>query len=173
MFTHNRGADRAYTLLEIVIVIAILAIVSAIAIPQFGPRDDLKTASAAREIIADLLYAQSQAITTGKTHYVAFDPDGGYRVMDSVVPPHVLLHPASRTPYEIRFASGPLSGVVAERIDFDGAVILAFDSTGAPGAYSAGTATLSPLMRGAIVLTSGQSTLTLTIEPFTGAINIH
>ena len=48
MFIDNRRHARAYTLLEIVIVIAIIGIVSAIAIPYFGPTDDQKAASAAR-----------------------------------------------------------------------------------------------------------------------------
>ena len=93
--------------------------------------------------------------------------------MDGIDPPHIVLHPASRTPYEVHFAAGPLHGVTVGKIDFNGALTLAFDATGAAAAYSPDAASLSPLTHGSIELTSGQSTLTLTIEPFTGAINIR
>ncbi|HWE01276.1 MAG TPA: GspH/FimT family pseudopilin [Tepidisphaeraceae bacterium] len=173
MVIGNRPISRGYTLIEIIAVVAILGILSLIAIPQFGPNDDQKIASAAREITADLLYAQSQAIATGKTHYVVFDSADGYRIMDSMIPPHPIPHPASGLPYEIHFTVGPLRGVTVTNIDFNGAGTLAFDPTGMPCSISPETGSLSPLVRGSAALKVGQSTLTLTIEPLTGAVNIH
>src|SRR5580765_4149772 len=66
-------ARAAFTLVEILAVVVILGIASAIIIPNMGTRDDLRTAAAARTLVADLIYAQNQAITSGKMVYVRFD----------------------------------------------------------------------------------------------------
>src|SRR5689334_5179352 len=62
--------QRAFTLVEILMVVLILAISSAIIIPQMGTRDDLKAASAARVIMADLIWAQNRAIATQQKQYI-------------------------------------------------------------------------------------------------------
>jgi len=63
---------RAFTLVEILMVVVILAITSAIIIPQISSRDDLKVASAARVVMADLIWAQNRAISTQQKQYVFF-----------------------------------------------------------------------------------------------------
>src|SRR5262245_1732270 len=67
------AAVAGFTLVEILVVVVILGIASAIIIPQIGSRDDLTAASATRVIMADLIYAQNRAIATQKWHYVQFD----------------------------------------------------------------------------------------------------
>ena len=64
---------RGFTLVEILAVVVILGIASAIIIPQMGTRDDMRAAAAARTLVADLIYAQNQAITSGRMVYVKFD----------------------------------------------------------------------------------------------------
>jgi type II secretion system protein H len=65
-----------FTLVEILAVIVILGIASAIVIPQIGTRDDMRVKAAARTLIADLIYAQNLAISTGQVVYVRFDVAG-------------------------------------------------------------------------------------------------
>ncbi len=67
------GIALGFTLVEILAVVVILGIASAIIIPQIGSRDDMKTAAAARVIVADLIYAQNLAISSGSPVYVRFD----------------------------------------------------------------------------------------------------
>jgi prepilin-type N-terminal cleavage/methylation domain-containing protein len=163
-----------YSLIEIVTVVAVLGIVSAIAIPQFGSTDDLAMLASAREITADLQYAQSRAIATGKTHFVDFDGFNHYRLTDAMTPsPHVILQPTLGTPYEVGFSIRTPQHPMPAEINFDGATTLAFDPTGMPYTWSPATASLSPFVHGSIKLTDGKSTLTITVEPLTGAVNIH
>ena len=56
------GSRRGFTLVEILCVVVILGIASAIIIPQLGTHDDMKVAAAARTVMADLIYAQNTAI---------------------------------------------------------------------------------------------------------------
>ena len=64
--------ERAFTLIEILTVVMILAITSAIIIPNLGTRDDLKASAGARVIMADLIWAQNRAISTQQKQYVIF-----------------------------------------------------------------------------------------------------
>src|SRR5688500_3499715 len=73
-----RGSKRrgGFTLAEILAVVVILGIASAIIIPQIGTRDDMRVKAAARTLVADLIYAQNLAISTGQVVYIRFDVAG-------------------------------------------------------------------------------------------------
>src|SRR4051812_48658675 len=75
MYSSNSAHFRrsGFTLVEILAVVVIIGIASAIVIPQIGNRDDLKGAAAARVLVADLIYAQNLAVATQSTTYVKFD----------------------------------------------------------------------------------------------------
>src|SRR5688500_8415136 len=72
----RRVRSCGFTLVEILAVIVILGIASAIVIPQIGTRDDMRVKAASRTLIADLIYAQNLAISTGQVVYVRFDVAG-------------------------------------------------------------------------------------------------
>src|SRR5690349_20053776 len=72
MLLSNRSR-RGFTLVEILAVVVILGIASAIIVPNMGTRDDMRATAAARTLVADLIYAQNQAISSGKWVYVKFD----------------------------------------------------------------------------------------------------
>ena len=169
-----RHSRRAFTLMELLAVVVILGLTSAIVLPQIGDHDDSMVTSAARELTADLLYAQSCAIATGRMHYVVFDAGHGkYAVMDAIDPPHVVINPAQQAPLEVVIGKAPLQGVWASRIDFDGQTALAFDAVGTPYACTAGEQHLSPLNAGSIVLTSGAATRTISVQPMSGEIKVQ
>src|SRR5438046_1726291 len=69
----RRITRRAFTLVEILAVVVIIGIASAIIIPQIGTRDDMRAAAAARVVVSDLIYAQNLAIANGTVVYVKFD----------------------------------------------------------------------------------------------------
>ncbi|HET6251773.1 MAG TPA: GspH/FimT family pseudopilin [Tepidisphaeraceae bacterium] len=160
------------TLIEIMAVLVIFAIASAIVLPQFGKHDDLTAASASRELVADLAFAQSRAIATRKMLYVWFDPAAGkYRVLVSIDPPTLARHPVSQAPYEVTLGDGPLGGVSIAAANFDGSATIAFDERGMPWSCGEGNAPM-PLDHGEILLKCGEITATLTISPVTGQINV-
>ena len=100
----NRGA---FTLVEILCVIVILGIASALIIPQIGTRDDLKAAAAARLIISDLMYAQNLAISKQRKHYVQFTGQQ-YTLLsrDADTDPLVaIIHPVDKGNYVTAFGT--------------------------------------------------------------------
>jgi len=163
----------AFTLMELLAVMVILGMVSAVVLPQFSDHDDSIVTSAARELTADLLYAQSRAIATGRTHYVVFDAaHGKYAVMDSIDPPNVIRHPVQTAPFEVVIGSGPLQGVSTSVIDFDGQTTLAFDALGTPYSYLPAKKALSPLHAGSVVLMKGAAVRTISVGPLSGDIKV-
>ncbi len=65
---------RGFTLIEVVIVLTILAIVSAIAVPRFtNAQARYRTDAAAARIMADLAFAQRQARFTSERRRIDFD----------------------------------------------------------------------------------------------------
>src|SRR5438067_9722696 len=97
---------RAFTLIEMLAVIVIMGIAAGIVIPQIGSRDDLRTASAAREVMADLIYAQNRAISTQLKHYVHFDGNTYtlYTRTDDSLELSAITHPLTKAPYVQTFA---------------------------------------------------------------------
>ena len=81
--TSRNPFRRAYTLVEVLLVVAILGIVSAAVIPSMLTAGEMGVQAAARVIVADLLYAQNEAIAQQATHKVVFDvANNSYQLQD-------------------------------------------------------------------------------------------
>jgi prepilin-type N-terminal cleavage/methylation domain-containing protein len=171
------GRERAFTLVEILMVVIILGIAGAIIIPQMGSRDDLKAAAAARVVMADLIYAQNLAITKQANHFLEFDlVNQRYTVMDAAKA--AVDHPVNHTPFIESFGVGS-SAMQSCRIDsaaFTGTsaqprLYIGFDELGTPLAWE-GTGSPETLVSGNTVIQSGQFKLRVDIEPYTGQISV-
>ena len=78
-FVPRRRVRRAYTLIELLIVITVLGIAGALLIPHLAYKDSLSTQAAVRMIISDLNFAQSDALANQEYRRVHFYTDGsGY-----------------------------------------------------------------------------------------------
>jgi prepilin-type N-terminal cleavage/methylation domain-containing protein len=68
-----------YTLIELLIVVAILGLAGAMLVPQLTGRDSLRVQAAVRQLIGDLSFAQSDALARQEPRRVHFYDDGrGY-----------------------------------------------------------------------------------------------
>ncbi len=73
---------RAYTLIEMLIVVALLGIAGALLIPHLVHQENLTAQSAVRLIIADLSFAQSDSLANQEYRRVQFFADGsGYCII--------------------------------------------------------------------------------------------
>src|SRR5829696_4955695 len=84
MRRRRSGSRGGFTLVEILAVVVILGIASAIIIPEMGTRDDMRAKAAARTLVADLIYCQNLAISSGYPCYMRFDvADSSWRMISN------------------------------------------------------------------------------------------
>src|SRR5438067_10270016 len=74
---------KGYSLVELSVVVAIIAVVSAIAAPRFaGSFQRYRASAAASRIVADLALAQAKAYSTSSTMTFAFSTSGNsYQIL--------------------------------------------------------------------------------------------
>jgi type IV fimbrial biogenesis protein FimT len=74
---------KGFTTLEIVIVVAILGIVGAIAIPNMiGQMEKYRLKGAARRVMGDLMWARMEAVSQKNEFKVFFVSDHEYKILD-------------------------------------------------------------------------------------------
>ena len=73
----HRTQRDAMTLIEVLLVVAVMAILAGLVIPNANPGMVEQLRSAAGIVSADLAYARSQAVTYGSEFRVTFDEDAG------------------------------------------------------------------------------------------------
>jgi prepilin-type N-terminal cleavage/methylation domain-containing protein len=66
---------RGYTLIELILVIGILGLAGALLVPVLGDRGDFDTQAAVRRLVADITFAQSDALANQEPRRVVFLPD--------------------------------------------------------------------------------------------------
>lgn len=174
----NPSRRNAFTLVEILAVLVIMGVAAAMVIPRIGNRDDLKTASAARVVMANLIFAQNRAISLQKTQYVKFDvANKTFSVIDTPAPLAYVTDPVTLANAGGTFGnagSNGLVGVTLTSANFDGQTTIAFDELGTPHAYNFATgATTAMVNTGTIVLRAGTTTLTISVEPYSGEITAN
>lgn len=166
-------SKRGFTLIEILVVVIIIGIASAIILPQISSRDDLRAASAARALMADLLYAQNRSIALQKMHYVQFNAaTNTYSVLDSMSPANIITQPVTQGPYTVTLGTGTLSSVKIVSPNFDGNTVVAFDAMGVPYSWNS-TSGASALASGSVQLQAGQNKLTVSVAPYSGEITVQ
>jgi prepilin-type N-terminal cleavage/methylation domain-containing protein len=180
--SRHRSHLRAFTLVEILAVVVILGIASAIIVPQIGTRDDLKLRSVARHVMADIIYAQNRAIATQKMHYMRFDAaTQSYSLLTDINSGMVISHPISKESYTVRFAPGGRNGrldatVQGVLIDNLPASVLAFDELGVPYVYDPTKLPEERLLpvgdRCDIALRTGVFNLTVRVAAYTGDVTV-
>ncbi|MBN2129658.1 MAG: prepilin-type N-terminal cleavage/methylation domain-containing protein [Sedimentisphaerales bacterium] len=167
----NARKQIGFTLIELMIVMVILGVAAAIAVPMISSAGGMQIRAASNMLAADLEYAKSAAISRGEYYSVVFDKTAEtYEIQDetgTVVP-----HPVRKQfDYRVDFQNeGRLNRVDLVDADFDGFSAVTFDYLGSPLAGTPGT--LAALNSGVITLEAGGITKTVSVEPVTGYITI-
>jgi prepilin-type N-terminal cleavage/methylation domain-containing protein len=171
---------KAFTMIEVMAVVVILAGLWVLILPSMGARDDLRAGAAARTVIADLIYAQNRAISTQTTQYVSFTlssgyNNGGYTIYDGQPFATPITNPVTQGTYAVTFGVGAASQfntvtVSGVNLGTPGYTVLAFNEMGQPMGGTTSTAPVALTTAGTVTLTSGAQSVTLSIEPDTGNI---
>ncbi|MBC8471299.1 MAG: prepilin-type N-terminal cleavage/methylation domain-containing protein [Planctomycetes bacterium] len=164
-----RGRSGGFTLVELLIVIAIISIAALTAIPMMSSAASMQIRSAANMLTADLEYAKSMAISRAQNFSVVFDASAdSYRIEDQYG--NVLPHPVKKGfSYVIDFQNdGRLKKVDIVSVNFDSTSEVKFDYLGSP--YNGSS---TPLNNGVINLQAGSTASIITVEPVTGYVSIQ
>jgi len=160
--------QRAYTLIELLIVITMMGIASAMVIPSMGSTDVLRVQAAVRSIVADINIAQSDALAHQQPRALIFDPITNSYVYIEV--PGSTIEPSGNTIKLVtlsdrrRFHTSKIDSVT-----FDGGNTLIFDELGGPVADAGGN---TPSAGGTIVVSGSGSVFNINVEAYTGRVSV-
>lgn len=169
--TTRRPARHGYTLIEVLITVTIMGFAAAVVVPNMLRGGTLGVQAGARMIIADLMFAQNEAMAQQSTRRVVFDASGNsYRIQkyDSATSSWVLeynpmLGGATGTPnYEMDFDDdGRFKGVDMVSADFGGSSTIEFDDLG------------NPSSGGTVRLRFDEHVFEINVAPFTGRVTVE
>jgi prepilin-type N-terminal cleavage/methylation domain-containing protein len=159
---------RAYTLVEMLIVITMLGLATAVVAPSLGSTDVLRVQSTVRSIVADINFAQSDALARQQGRAIVFDvASNSYAILEV----HgSTLNPATDTILSVdlnnarRYHTSRLTGA-----SFDGQPVLVFDELGGP---VAGPGSSTPGAGGSITLMGSGATFRIDVEAYTGRVTV-
>lgn len=155
---------RAFTLAEMLIVLALIGLVAGVAIPAAVNLSSSQSLAAARFIAADMRYVRSRAIATGRPLTVRFDPVGQrYSVSDEDGPIACPWGASNRFGGEfvvVLNEGTPFRSVRLATVDFGGNTWIRFGPLG------------EPEESGSLVVRHGREATSVTVAPGTGLIRV-
>lgn len=160
-----------YTLIEVLITVTIMGLAAAIVVPNMMQGGSLGVQAGARMIIADLLFAQNEAMAQQSTRRVVFDTaNNRYRIekYDNSLSAWVLeFNPSkgmgdNQQNYEVDFTEDSrFRGIEILSADFNGGSTLTFDDLG------------NPSSGGTIRLGFEDHRYEIKVAPFTGRVTVE
>lgn len=178
---HRSVVRRGYTLIELLIVVAVLGLAGALLVPHLVDRDSFVAQAATRQVIADLHFAQSDALAHQGYRRVHFYDDGsGYCIVrvsasdyaaawDPDTADYVADPLGSMGNYIVNFPTHPrFEDVTLTDVSIDGGGLdVIYDPLG--GTIMAGG---GPGSGGTLRVTTDDHTYELSIAPFTGKLTV-
>ena len=171
-------SKQGFTIVELIIVVVIMAIAAALAVPMMSSAADLQIRTASNMVAADIEYAKNLAVSRQKNHAIVLNSTNDsydVRVYNSATTSwDVIEHPTKTgTNLSVSFPNdNRLSSVDMTTVDFqpNGNTSITFDYLGSP--YS-GLGTTNPLNSGQIVLSASGFNMTIIVQPVTGYVTIQ
>lgn len=178
---HQSASRRVagFTLVEMLSIVMILSIVSAMAIPNISPRDAAALDLVVIEVSEALRFARNEAIRSGQPHGVRFrmtlNKIEVFRLDISGTPTEIydVRHPLDKHIYDIDLNTLPFASGATAAADFRYAVsgaaslAVAFDARGEPMAAN----DLDPLFQdGSVTVSYGNHSAVVAVATITGRV---
>jgi len=184
----NRGKQQAYTLLEMLIAVTIVALVATIALPSLSTGDEKKLDLAATEVANAIRFARSEALRTGEGHGLTISQvtqtvtANKYDLTTAPISTlGTLTHPVDKKPYDFNInTASATSGVTISNTDdvfnftgLGGRRSLIFDAYGTPKWIVGSGPTTYLLSDGNIELSYGFQKRVVSVAPITGRVTVQ
>jgi prepilin-type N-terminal cleavage/methylation domain-containing protein len=171
------SAARAYTLIEVLVVVTVLGIAAAVLVPSMGQTGVLRVQSAVRTVISDISFAQSDALAYQVRRAIVFDIDANaytiYEVKgDAPFPEEDVLIDRTREGGRARVGLNDprFAGATITDVSFDGGSILTFDEIGGPVETPTGD---TPSVGGYVEISGSGSVFRVNVEAYTGRVSVE
>ncbi len=157
--------NNAFTLVEVLITVAIIGIAAGVVVPVLSNTNSLTIQAAGRHVIADLLFAQNDAVAQQKIRRVVFDPTNHrYKVTKpdgSTLGVSWMGGDAATGNYEVDLRDDErFRGVRMENVNFGDNQTIEFDVLGGPD------------KGGSVDLVNGNFRYRVNVAPITGRVTI-
>lgn len=156
---------RAYTLVELLVVVVILGIAAALVTPAMGGTSVLRVQAAVRTIVADITEAQSEALAYQKGRAIVYYPDEKRWAIVEVK--GAILDPVLDLVRGGDIKGADFGDSTIATVNFDGDNVLVFDEMGSPVTTPGGS---TPGASGVITVTGSGQAFTITVEAYTGRV---
>lgn len=184
----DQGRRAAFTLIELLVTVAVLGIAAALVVPSMNSTNGLRVQAAVRTIIADIAFAQSDAMayqsrrciqfgkvahpSAGASYtyvtgngYTLAEPTGSVLDLTSAA----MFDPASPSkPLSRNFDSENFGGATISGVNINGGSLLIFDELGGPVTTLSGNDPAS----GTIDITAVGEAFRISIAPYTGLVTV-
>ncbi len=164
--TTRCAPNKAFTLVEVLVVVAIIGLAGAMVVPAILNPSDFSGQAATRMIVADILIAQNEAIASQSNRQVIFNTLlNSYRLADENGNTLVTAWKTNNA-YAVNLSTdsnNSFNGVTIQNVNFGGTdpLILEFDPLG------------SPINGGSLNVVAPRVNLLVTVAPFTGRVTIQ
>ncbi len=163
----RRTCPDAFTLIEIMIVVTIIAIIAALLVPMIGTTSDVQLRGAAGMLAADLDYARVESIAHGDNERLfVVNSTTQYSITTVATTNTPITNPITNQPYTVTYGASiarQFSGVTIQSYSFGGTSQLQFGLYGElPTATTNATITLACTTH----------TAQLTINSVTGEVSV-
>ncbi len=171
----RRTRSRGFTLIEILIVVTLLGLAAALVVPHMGRSDSLQTQAAVRAIVADISFAQFDAMANQTVRRVEFDVDanimrllGGDFTTGDPTDTYILEDPLQGgREFILDFSDDRYGGTFIDTVDFDGNTFITFDAVGGPVDEA-----FAPSAGGTIRIEGPHASYEIRVNAFTGRITV-